>query len=125
MEDISRFNEHRENTTVFLLESKRRQEMDIEEEQREVRKAAREAFAEEGGTYPVIRIDAEEQPELLADEPESEDSEDGEDGEAASDSDNQSDVLLKEDVRVVGDIITMMPTQRTSQLDPATGEKIN
>ncbi|MDJ0657846.1 MAG: carboxy terminal-processing peptidase [Xanthomonadales bacterium] len=123
MEDIRRMRESRDETTVSLLESERRSEMEQEKEQREARKQARAAFGtdqvselqavlrvspeiEAPGTEPEVEVEVEVDGEnALGDEEEERDT-----------NVERPDVLLDETVRILGDIISLSNGTRTAQL---------
>ncbi len=121
LEDLALFRQNRDETNVSLLESQRRSELDAEDQRREARKAAREAWDEKvaDGTriptvFPVMKIEdelAEEAKEPI-DEPSDEEATEDEEIE-------RPDVLLNETVRVVGDMIDLIfARQQTAQLQP-------
>ena len=135
LEDLKTMREARDQTKVSLLEASRREELAREEELREARKAAREAF---GGAGKDVRLVSTTQPggslgpiefDPLAGDPEEaseveEAGSDSEDEEATEEEDLGPDVLLDETVRILGDIIALSNGQRTAALTPAAKQKV-
>jgi carboxyl-terminal processing protease len=114
-EDIRSYQESRDRTTLSLLENTRRAEMVAQDESREARKAAREAWSGQDPEFAVVRIDPVEDEPVEEELPQLD--EDGEPIEAEDDGDApHSDVLLDESIRIVGDIISLVNQRRTAQL---------
>ncbi|MEM9300916.1 MAG: carboxy terminal-processing peptidase [Pseudomonadota bacterium] len=114
LEDIEEFREARDDTTVSLVESARRSELDARKEADEARKAAREAWREQAQSS-VISI-VEPLPEMEEDVTVMEEAGDV-DGEAEEENPaNDRDVLLEETVRIISDFVWLSQGERTAQL---------
>ena len=109
LEDIATMREARDQTKVSLLENARREELAKEEELRSVRKAAREAFAGNGGSD--VKLLSTTNPDVPQEALSG-------DLETATDFEDETpDVLLNETVRILGDIISLGTNgQRTAAL---------
>ncbi|MEM9531380.1 MAG: carboxy terminal-processing peptidase [Pseudomonadota bacterium] len=117
LDDIQSMRDAREETTVSLLESTRRDELAKEKELRDLRRAARKAFESDNDVRLIATTSPDVPPEALDLEPElaTENSEE----EQEEKTPEIPDVLLEETVRILGDIITLTdPEARTASLNP-------
>ncbi len=118
LDDIKRYREARDETTVSLLESERRAKQKTEDERREARKQAREAANQDPADVVLLHSD-EERFASVNDEPDSEEGEADEGNEG--DANERNDVLLDETIRVLGDMIVLSdPTRRTAFVESSS-----
>ncbi len=104
MTDIEEFNQEQDSTTVSLLESARREELDEKETRRKERKEQRQ------GHGPLF--DDEDRVSLDADELEEAPQDGAEDDEESTD-DDRPDLLLRESARIVADMVELSADHQT------------
>ena len=96
--DVEEYNRNKDDTDISLLETTRREEIEKDEAKREARKAARE------DNGPLL-----EDPDALADarEPAEAALDEDEDANEEEEEDDRPDLLLRESVQIVGDMIEL------------------